>query len=122
MAKQVHVFHINIGIGDSAIYLLVAPGGQIDKAVLIDAGYPSYSKYVLETMARIAASTSGYTLPAGATSLQFDAVVVTHWDRDHWQGVSQLLNDDISEQSRKPSPQPPRDPVEVFGKRGPPSL
>lgn len=88
-------------MGDSAIHLLVddATPPRIYNAVLIDGGLDS--KPVLnkiKTCIEWIQTADNYTIQAGVPGenpalLRFDSVVVTHWDRDHWGGVRQLIRD-----------------------------
>ncbi|KAL8792181.1 MAG: hypothetical protein Q9195_005203 [Heterodermia aff. obscurata] len=105
---SVHSHHININIGDSAIHLLVDDSTAVDnstdpakwpviyKAVLIDGGKTTGKVPILECVKRIQAS---YTFAPSKTpgTLQFDAVMITHWDDDHWGGVQQLIRESIEE-------------------------
>lgn len=101
---KVHSWHINIGVGDGAIHLLVdekatlpattAVKPLVKKAVLIDGGDSAHSLQQLKlTIARIEAE---YDFPAeDAKQLKFDAILITHWDLDHWYGIHQLLLEDL---------------------------
>lgn len=91
MAAPTHVvdtYQINVGAGDASIHILALrnaqtppapnPGdrGQVVRAILIDGGQgggiEEYLKKTIETIEE------RYTFPPPATSLQFDAVVVTY--------------------------------------------
>ena len=102
-------YHIGVGAGDAAIHLLIGDPdtstAQIVRALLVDAGdydrtvpyltkprYPASIQYNIK--ATIASICSKYQI----SSLQFDAIVVTHWDADHFGGIDDLINIDIEEQ------------------------
>jgi beta-lactamase superfamily II metal-dependent hydrolase len=99
---HVHSYHLNVGSGDSAIHLLIADGGAgnifVERAVLVDGG-PSLGYPVLdEAIKRITARYNLITHWKGKKQLQFDAIVVTHWDDDHWHGHKHLLQNDLQDQ------------------------
>ncbi|KAF2465819.1 uncharacterized protein BDR25DRAFT_378525 [Lindgomyces ingoldianus] len=102
-SKKVHSWHININAGDSAIHLLVnegtTPKPTILGCVLIDGGKGANEKIktIKDVIAKIE---KDYTLPAGDLNLKFDSIVITHWDVDHWEGVVNLLVDDLSTKLR----------------------
>ena len=68
----------------------------IYKAVLIDGGKTTGKEPILACIKRIENS---YTFaPSKAVGkLQLDAVIITHWDVDHWGGIREVLQDSISE-------------------------
>ena len=74
----------------------------IYKAVLIDGGMTTGKDAVDDCIKRIQSS---YTFAPTKTvgKLQFDSVIITHWDRDHWGGVRDLLLASISEYLTKRS-------------------
>jgi hypothetical protein len=93
------------GQGDSAIHLLAditdVSRGQpplILRACLIDGGKGDGYKKIKDC---ISAVLTDYRLPAGVPNLQFDSVVITHWDTDHYKGVLDLINDNLREQIGK---------------------
>ncbi|TPX64298.1 hypothetical protein SpCBS45565_g06022 [Spizellomyces sp. 'palustris'] len=108
---RVDVFHINIGTGDSTIYLLVDTttstaviSGTVKAAVLVDGGQGAFAYHIIKNAIK---SIEKKYLPYTADPLvllQFDAVVVTHWDDDHYRGVFDMLLDGLS----KTAPQCPR--------------
>ena len=72
-------------VGESAIILLVDKNGtkgpQIEKAVLVDAGYSgSMLDNLIDTMIKIKAEYQA-TEDFKFGCLQFDAVVISHWDQ-----------------------------------------
>ena len=100
----VNVHQINSGRGDSAIHLQLQLSGTIPgsspatdvtvgkpwvlKAVLIDGGMnekeaPSNLWYAIQEMP------GKYMFNTDATlnKCKFDAVIITHWDQDHWTGL-----------------------------------
>lgn len=100
-------FHIAVGQGDAAIHLLVdVPADPTVKptvisATLIDGGQEIGRglKGIQNTMKIIAKK---YTLdPKG---LRFDSIVITHWDEDHYQGIVELIESDVTTQLAGSSP------------------
>jgi len=95
-------FHINVFLGDSAIHLrvqLTSKNGtryakrRILNAVLIDGGHNrklglERLQLTLETIKTKYVNAAGNPF----TFLQFDSVVITHWDQDHYQGLLSLLD------------------------------
>jgi hypothetical protein len=104
---EVHVFHINVPLGDSAIYLLVDVGSKpffVDAAVLLDGGQVSAVDSIVRTINTI--NTNGVYIfdrakPPVVKHLCFDSLVITHWDRDHCNGLVMLLEKDFAEQKEK---------------------
>ncbi|KAL8692916.1 MAG: hypothetical protein Q9218_002142 [Villophora microphyllina] len=105
---SVHSHHINIDVGDSAIHLLVddsaakdnsndvADQPVIHNAVLIDGGRTTGLEAIKSCIERIESSYTFWpTKTAG--KLKFDAIMITHWDFDHWGGVRALLQDSLTE-------------------------
>jgi glyoxylase-like metal-dependent hydrolase (beta-lactamase superfamily II) len=62
--------------------------------LLIDGGESEHSLLQLQqTISKIQAE---YDLPTeDGNQLKFDAILITHWDLDHWFGVHQLLQQDL---------------------------
>lgn len=93
--------HINVGHGDSAIHLLVTKKRKLDKkltvvrATLIDGG-SGPEKVIENAIERIK---NRYIIARG--QLQFDSVVITHWDKDHYRGVLDLINKEIKNEIQK---------------------
>ncbi|KNC98349.1 uncharacterized protein SPPG_06058 [Spizellomyces punctatus DAOM BR117] len=100
---RVDVFHVNIGTGDSTIYLLVDTttttwviSGTVKAAVLADGGQSPNAYQVIKNAIK---DIEQKYLPYAADStalLKFDAVVLTHWDDDHYRGLFDLLLDGLS--------------------------
>lgn len=94
---KVELYQVNCSedsVGEGAIMLLVKHDhmaiatnpGTVAKAVLIDSGYASQSvKRLKETLDRIQ---SIYGHP-----IKFDAVSLSHWDKDHYRYVANSLYD-----------------------------
>ncbi|KAF3922916.1 hypothetical protein ABW20_dc0100752 [Dactylellina cionopaga] len=103
-------FHINVGPGDCAIHLLTSftydtvSGLEtlptIEKAVIVDFGYQQGSAWgsgyegLNRTLQVICAK---YQLTSVA-DIKFDAVVITHWDLDHYGGLWSWIQHDMYEQ------------------------
>ncbi|KAI1204034.1 hypothetical protein F5X97DRAFT_282882 [Nemania serpens] len=90
---RVGSYFINVGLGDGAIHLLLDESKtdkskQIIKAVLIDGGLRGDDQ--IETSIDRILGDYGFTT-AGKKLFQFDAVVVTHWDRDHYEATMTMI-------------------------------
>lgn len=89
-ALNVVSYHINVAAGDSAIHVLEGPKSDTDTtiichhAVLIDGGRQC-SATGTPLQATIAKLQTHYGV------FQFDAIVITHWDTDHFAGIVNLL-------------------------------
>ncbi|KAI0546743.1 hypothetical protein F4679DRAFT_556856 [Xylaria curta] len=88
---EVVSYHINVGLGDGSIHLLIdKKPAKIEEtiagAVMIDGGMDGAErmKDIIREIER------EYWLTDG---LQFDSIVVTHWDKDHYGGLFKLLAD-----------------------------
>lgn len=103
-------YHISVGTGDAAVHLLVQTNTNpktIINAVLIDGGKKD-NKVVPNIEWTIAEIEGMYTLPVGSGGkLKFDSIVVTHWDADHYQGIMQLIQNDITTQLTASPPATP---------------
>ncbi|KIV83365.1 hypothetical protein PV11_05397 [Exophiala sideris] len=104
---EVHSYHINVGAGDCAVHLLVKKQsgngrpvnpnkrGNILSAVLIDGGKSGVvDLQVLPVFEHIEQT---YLFEDGQTTLRFDAIIITHWDNDHYGGVLGMIWDDLAE-------------------------
>lgn len=92
---KVDSYHVNIGNGDCSIHLLVdltAAPDTCARCVLVDGGS---ARTAVDTGTKlkdwiplnnmIAWLSSAYTWPYTPThQLQFDSIVLTHWDEDHY--------------------------------------
>jgi hypothetical protein len=92
---RVDSYHINIGTGDAAVHVLVATlsnGDEVaEKTVWIDSGYGHQD---IQPNFLHALNTIPARYPNLNGSIQFDAIIITHWDGDHHGGFSNLLRDD----------------------------
>ena len=105
---RVDSLHIALGVvGDSAIHLLVQekpPNGPdvVQWAMLVDGGDSGGEVQIRNTIGWIE-RTKRYDLTqiSAATSpkLLFNAVVVTHWDKDHWTGLLNSIKNDLARQA-----------------------
>ncbi|KPI35811.1 uncharacterized protein AB675_11081 [Cyphellophora attinorum] len=110
---NVDSYHINVEMGDGAIHLLVqraaASGAllalpRILGAVLIDGGHNRHQGFlnVDATLAHIQAAgyadSQGVAITNTSANFQFDSIVVTHWDQDHWNGIVRLFNVNMAAQ------------------------
>ncbi|KAH6611486.1 hypothetical protein Trco_001506 [Trichoderma cornu-damae] len=83
-------FHINVGLGDSAIHVLCTETLEFKKAVFIDGGTGA-ADAVTNIIGTIKQLEKRYGLDKKKLKLRFIAVVITHWDEDHWKGIDVLL-------------------------------
>lgn len=93
----VHSFHINVGAGDSAIHIRAkasftqpTPTYEYDRVVLIDGG-DGNDAGCNRMQELLSGLPSLYTNKPVARMLPLDAIVVTHWDTDHWKGIQDLM-------------------------------
>jgi hypothetical protein len=99
--------HINVGAGDSAIHIFYAqnqgffgPVRTVLKAFLVDGGKTSHTNIQnLDTaIAQIEAYYVCQRPPVGGIGrnrLVFDGFIITHWDSDHYQGVTDFILRDL---------------------------
>lgn len=102
--------HINVAAGDSAIHVLEGPRTATDTiivchaAVLIDGGVQTGAETPLQcTITKL----QDYYGP-----FQFDSVVITHWDTDHFTGIVNLLCQDFRQRYEATNPKPSATDVE----------
>ena len=85
---------VNIGVGDCEIILLVKDAQDtiptIMKAVLVDGGKGGRIPVsnIRQVFTRIK---EDYTI----AKFQLDAIVITHWDTDHYTGVLALMTEEL---------------------------
>ncbi|KAK7413166.1 hypothetical protein QQX98_007945 [Neonectria punicea] len=96
----VESFHINVGLGDSAIHVLATWNRVTNEvvarqAVLVDGGLArdAAAQNIAQTIDEIENRYSN--LRKQGQVLRFRSVVVTHWDADHWGGINQLLKREL---------------------------
>lgn len=116
---RVDSIHLGLGVvGDSAIHLLVEQpnaggAGLVRYALLVDGGDNGGQARVLAAIANIEALVTKYDLsPLSsplAKKLKFSAIVISHWDTDHWTGVLFAMRQDIEAQKANPN-----DPITDF--------
>jgi hypothetical protein len=95
---EVHNFHLNIGLGDGSIHILVDTSqkkkawsrGTVKRSIFIDGGNGGNDpvQCILRVFKWI---TRRYDLPDGDKKLMIDAVIITHWDQDHYLTFVQLV-------------------------------
>jgi hypothetical protein len=113
MALETETFHINIGAGDCTVVCLkeatTNPKPVLHKVVLIDGGKPHQAgvinKFLTVQLPRLF-DLKEY--PDGIVLI--DAVVITHWDDDHFGGIGSLLAEGLTPKdppSKDPPPPPP---------------
>ena len=104
----VDTYHLNIDVGDSTVVCLRTPANPpkgtrctLLKAVLIDGGMPTgtsariLQQFVTELKEIYAVEPPNY--PGGAPV--FDAVVITHWDHDHYGGIISFIIADLADKA-----------------------
>ncbi|MCJ1355364.1 MAG: hypothetical protein MMC33_005355 [Icmadophila ericetorum] len=111
-AYGVDSLHINVEAGDAAVHLLIQIAGlgiaaskpTVIKAIIIDGGDNTHK--APDTVQKVFDETllTKYTWPNNA--VKFDAVIITHWDSDHYKGLVKLMIDDILEQQGRTPPVP----------------
>ncbi|KAF2498801.1 hypothetical protein BU16DRAFT_579855 [Lophium mytilinum] len=108
-AKEIRIdsFFINVEAGDAAIHLLVEASpptsiGVIQHAVLVDGGKDGYVEEDLKaTILNIETLYSKGQLNGAHIQLRFDAIVVSHWDGDHFRGSMGVIAEDAAAQYRE---------------------
>lgn len=94
---EVHTYHLNIDTGDSAVYLLVSFDGKVNtihRSVLIDGGLGNYGGTTITAfLAKL--RRSKYKAKSNREVGKFDAIIITHWDADHYGGIGKLFEQDI---------------------------
>ena len=117
-AFGVDSLHINVEAGDAAVHLQLQTAGSgiqkpvVLKAVLIDGGDNAhkapdtvkkvFDEYLIDKagLAKNPPEFNGkYTWPDN--KVKFDAVIITHWDSDHYKGLVKLMIDDVIAQGSK---------------------
>ncbi|KAG8533528.1 uncharacterized protein KY384_001268 [Bacidia gigantensis] len=95
---EVHSFQLNIDEGDCAVHLLVdekQSPKNIDKAVLIDGGKAYGAACILDFRTIMSRIDSDYSQGTNDYFRTFDAIVISHWDSDHREGIVQVLQTDV---------------------------
>ncbi|KAF2273527.1 uncharacterized protein EI97DRAFT_435947 [Westerdykella ornata] len=102
---DVHSYHLNVGAGDSAIHLLVETTSSaagdvwtVNRAVLVDGGRGIGFPALVSAIDQLPTWYTITTTFGGHPQLQFDSIVVTHWDDDHYTGIERLLSSDLQDQ------------------------
>ncbi|UKZ78429.1 hypothetical protein TrVFT333_006169 [Trichoderma virens FT-333] len=95
---EVHSNFINVGAGDGAIHLLVKNKTIIERAVLIDGG--DKTAYEELKSAIFALKKSYGPLNTNNILFKFTAIVITHWDGDHYRALTRVLHDDFKLQGK----------------------
>ncbi|KAF5540890.1 hypothetical protein FNAPI_10411 [Fusarium napiforme] len=86
--SNVQSYFINVNDGDGAVHLLrKGPTGPIQKAILIDGGRDEALHSLVATIEEIREVVK--------SKFKFDAVVITHWDGDHYRALTTMLNRDL---------------------------
>lgn len=115
---RVEAFHINCGPGDSTILCWLKPSPQpkdnkffvLHKCVIIDGGLPAShngkkagflgtsTTHLTIANALTNLFPSLYELPSNENRAYVDALVITHWDSDHYGGIIEFLKTDLATQ------------------------
>ena len=98
-------YHINIGTGDAALHVLVCiyydgQGNETQKtwvdAILVDAGYyEGHADGIIEHLDSTIAHCNEYY--ANQEALTVSHIVLTHWDQDHFSGLTSLFERNMRE-------------------------
>jgi hypothetical protein len=98
MPSKICSFHVNSGAADCAIHMRLdynTNGVLIDyAAVLVDAGRHDYIK--------LRWCIQGIQARYNIATLRFKAIVITHWDEDHYGGIDGMLCTDTSLSPQNP--------------------
>lgn len=104
---HVESFHINVGVGDCAIHLLISDKDTVRAAVLVDGG-TAHNNRQLNTLkldddsafrrmvTRINRDYEFEQIGGDPEQLTFDSIVVSHWDEDHYGGLVKTLREDAA--------------------------
>ncbi len=86
--QQLKVFYVDVGQGDATLI-------EADGAIVIIDGGPNRGFYnrLRQRLAALRRADADAGL-AQRTRLHINAVVVSHFDKDHYQGLTRVLNDD----------------------------
>jgi hypothetical protein len=99
---EVDSYHVNCGIGDCSIHILVkvsADGSsELKRVLLLDGGTGRGTETAVPLNRTIELIEGNPRYWNGGTGyLQFHAVVISHWDEDHWGGIARMLRDAYDE-------------------------
>ena len=99
---QVKSFHLNIDDGDCAFHYRFksktnAKVCTVDRAVLVDGGREREVDRMIEFFEALERRKDVFKCPAGRTIRQMDAVIVSHWDGDHVDGLIQVFLLDLQQ-------------------------
>ena len=105
---DVHSYHYSVGAGDAAIHLLVDASvspPRVQGAVLLDGGRVVGFPILKEGIRRLSSQYDCGTDSAGQPSpLQFNSIVISHWDDDHCGGIIKLILSDLQEKAGHGTP------------------
>ena len=92
----IEYYQVNIGTGDCEIVLVLedaTPKPKVYKAVLIDGG----SRISDQSLNNIRATFEDIQDKhyANGEDIKFDAVIISHWDEDHYGRLLKLMKDDL---------------------------
>ncbi|MCJ1395661.1 hypothetical protein MMC18_008547 [Xylographa bjoerkii] len=88
---EVDSYFIDVSDGDCAVHVLVQVQGNqrtFQKAILVDGGR-------LERQQRVKSAFDSIRQEYYLPELRFNAIVVTHWDDDHFQATQKMIRDDL---------------------------
>ncbi|PTB63053.1 hypothetical protein BBK36DRAFT_1182688 [Trichoderma citrinoviride] len=89
---EVHSNFINVGAGDGCIHFLMNKK-TIERAVLIDGGDDEAEQPTRESFEALRKIYKG--------KFKLDAIVITHWDGDHYRSLTSVLYDDFVKHKEK---------------------
>ena len=106
----VDTIHLNIGVGDCSIVCKLRKGVKakakpiLTGAVLIDGGFATAAGIIKKCLTeQLPKLYDVETDMDGKGKVILDAVVITHWDKDHYGGIINLIRNDLKEQSKDKS-------------------
>jgi hypothetical protein len=91
---------LNVDSGDSGIHHLIADASpsKVHKSILIDGGTGAKGSEAIVNYLNHLLAQSVFTRVDNQPIYKFDSIVATHWDSDHYKGISKILSEDLHRQ------------------------
>ncbi|KAI1872499.1 hypothetical protein JX265_005379 [Neoarthrinium moseri] len=90
--------HVSVKVGDCAVHLLVKNSGKKNQevwgAVLVDGGTSSLNPNLVSSKNAIESITAKLSKLYRLKQLNYETIVVSHWDEDHYGGLVDLIYKD----------------------------